>query len=216
MQPFTLRRRGPVLRPVPATGSTLPAYIFEAIRKPSPTRSVSNSRSRPAFSCLAGYDQRLQPVARVNFRTPRLSSNRHSPPGHFYPSGSKPSVRLHSGMLAFRVARSSFAPRLAKYLTITARRIKVPDPLLPVKLAGPVAPGKSPFRNTARLLSETSPRSGRELLAELNADPRSGLAAFSRPPSGSPCGDPSGFPPSCLTALRRGSARRALPWLSQP
>src|SRR5579863_2462893 len=137
MQPFTLRRRGPVLRPVPATGSTLPAYIFKAIRKLSPARSVSNSRSRPAFSCLAGYDQRLQPVAAVNLRTPRLSSSRHSPPGHFYPSGSKPSARLHSGMLAFQVARSSFAPRLAKYLTIAARRINVPDPLLPVKLAVP-------------------------------------------------------------------------------
>jgi hypothetical protein len=50
------------------------------------------------------------------------------------------------------------------------------------------------------------PRSGRELLAELNADPRSGLAAFSRPPSGPPCGVPSGFPSCCLAAFRRGSA----------
>jgi hypothetical protein len=68
------------------------------------------------------------------------------------------------------------------------------------------APGKSPFRHTARLLPKTSSRSGRELLAELNADPRSGLAAFSRPPSGPPCGGPSGFPSSCLAAVRRGSA----------
>jgi hypothetical protein len=69
-----------------------------------------------------------------------------------------------------------------------------------------VTPGKSPFRNTARPLSDTSARSGRELLAELNADPRSGLAAFSRPPSSPPCGILSGFPPYCLAAIRWGSA----------
>jgi len=31
MRPFILRRRGLALRPVPAAGSTLPAYIFETI-----------------------------------------------------------------------------------------------------------------------------------------------------------------------------------------
>jgi len=36
MQPFILRRRGLALRPVPAAGSTLPAYIFETILKPIP------------------------------------------------------------------------------------------------------------------------------------------------------------------------------------
>jgi len=55
-------------------------------------------------------------------------------------------------------------------------------------------------------LPENSSRSGREFPTELNADPRSGLAAFSRPPSVPPCGFASGFPPSRLAAFRRGSA----------
>jgi len=63
------------------------------------------------------------------------------------------------------------------------------------------APGKSPFRNTVRLLPKTAARSGRELPTELNADPRSSLAALSRPPSASPCGLASGFP-SLRTRLR--------------
>jgi hypothetical protein len=36
MQPFILRRRGLALRPVPAAGSTLPAYMFKTILKPIP------------------------------------------------------------------------------------------------------------------------------------------------------------------------------------
>ncbi len=69
MQPFTLRQRGPVLRPVPATGSTLPAYIFEAIPSPTP-QPVRFQTPVPAqpFCCLAGYDPRLKPVARVELQ----------------------------------------------------------------------------------------------------------------------------------------------------
>ena len=71
---------------------------------------------------------------------------------------------------------------------------------------GRAAPGKSPFRYTDRLCSIPSTRFGREPLAGLKADPRSGLAAFSRPPSVLPCGVPSGFPRSHLAAVARGSA----------
>jgi len=143
MQPFTRRRRGPILRLDPVAGSTLLTYIFEAILKLRPNpfglrlplpfglflpREI---RSTPETRC-----QSMNPFG-ISFRISRLFSNRHSPPGHFYPSGSKRSARHHSRVLAFRVARSSFAPRHAKYLTIAARRISVPDPLLPVKLAVP-------------------------------------------------------------------------------
>jgi len=72
---------------------------------------------------------------------------------------------------------------------------------------GPAAPGKSPFRCTDRLHSVPSSRSDREPLAGLKADPRSGLAAFSRPPSVLPCGVPSGFPRSHLAAVAWGSVR---------
>jgi hypothetical protein len=71
---------------------------------------------------------------------------------------------------------------------------------------GPAAPGKSPFRYTDRLDSVPSSRSDRDPLAGLKADPRSGLAAFSRPPSVLPCGFPSGFPPFHLAAVVWGSA----------
>jgi hypothetical protein len=66
MQPFALRRRGPILRLVPVTGSTLLAYIFEAILKstPQPVRFQTPVPVRP-FYCLARYDQCLKPVAGV-------------------------------------------------------------------------------------------------------------------------------------------------------
>jgi len=67
-------------------------------------------------------------------------------------------------------------------------------------------PGKSPRHTTGHLVSEPSTRSGREPLAVLKADPRSCLAALSRPPSVPPCGFPSGFPRSHLAVLARGSA----------
>jgi hypothetical protein len=73
---------------------------------------------------------------------------------------------------------------------------------------GPAAPGKSPFRYTDRLDSDPSSRSGREPLAVLIAVPRSGLAAFSRPPSVLPCGFPSGFPRSHLAAVAWASPFR--------
>ena len=71
---------------------------------------------------------------------------------------------------------------------------------------GSATPGKSPFHTTDHHRSDTSPRSDREPLAGLKADPRSGLAAFSRPPSVPPCGFPSGFPHSHLAAVAWGSA----------
>jgi len=69
MQPFTLRRRGPVLRLVPATGSTLPAYIFEAIPSPTPqpVRFQTPVPAQPFFG-LARYDPCLKPVAGVKLR----------------------------------------------------------------------------------------------------------------------------------------------------
>jgi hypothetical protein len=70
----------------------------------------------------------------------------------------------------------------------------------------PAAPGKSPFRNTVHLLPQTSTRSGRELPTEFNADPRSSLAAVSRPPSDPPCGFASGFPSAHLAMVRQGPA----------
>ena len=63
MQPFTLLQRRSALRQIPAAGSTLLAYIFEAALEFQLTRSASHSRPRLAFFRLTGLDQCESPVA---------------------------------------------------------------------------------------------------------------------------------------------------------
>lgn len=76
MRPFVLRRRGLALRPVPAVGSILPAYIFETILKavadpfgpvlpiPSGFFMASRERSTPDTRCqrqLKGFPSVFEP-----------------------------------------------------------------------------------------------------------------------------------------------------------
>ena len=63
MRPFTLLQRSPALRQIPAAGSTLLAYIFEAASEFQLARSASRSRPRLAFFRLTGLDHRVSPVA---------------------------------------------------------------------------------------------------------------------------------------------------------
>lgn len=63
MQPFTLLQRRSALRQIPAAGSTLLAYIFEAALEFQLTRSASRSRPRLAFFRLTGLDPCKLPVA---------------------------------------------------------------------------------------------------------------------------------------------------------
>ena len=63
MQPFTLLQRRSALRQIPAAGSTLLAYIFEAASKSLLARSASRSRPRLAFFRLTGRDHCESPVA---------------------------------------------------------------------------------------------------------------------------------------------------------
>ena len=101
MRPFILRRRGLALRPVPAAGSTLPAYIFETLLKPIPDPfGFELLPPSGLFIAGPGRNHRAKPVARVDLQGPRLSSNRRSPPGPLDPSGSVRSARLQPGMLA--------------------------------------------------------------------------------------------------------------------
>ena len=121
MRPFALRRRGPVLRPVPATGSTFPAYIFDAILKRASTRSASSSRSRLAFylprgirSTLEARCRGLKPVARSTSGLPACF--RAATPlqdiSILRDQSAQPDTMQEC--LPLRVVRSSFAPRLAK------------------------------------------------------------------------------------------------------
>ena len=63
MQPFTLLQRRFALRQIPAAGSTLLAYIFEAALEFQLARSASRSRPSLAFFRLAGLDRCESPVA---------------------------------------------------------------------------------------------------------------------------------------------------------
>jgi len=96
---------------------------------PSGLLFASRARSTPETRCRGLI--RFQ----ISFRTSRLFPNRRSPPGYFYPSGSKRSARLHSGNAClYRSPDLPSLPATRKWLIIAARRIIVPDPLLPVKL----------------------------------------------------------------------------------
>ena len=97
----------------PAAGSTLPAYIFEAILSQSEARSVFSSRPRPAF-VQSGARSALEPVA----------SSR--PESALCPQASAPlqdfsilrdrsaSPEFNWRNLPLWVARSSFAPRFVE------------------------------------------------------------------------------------------------------
>jgi hypothetical protein len=63
MQPFTLLQRRSALRQIPAAGSTLLAYIFEAALEFQLARSASLSRPRLAFFSLTRLDHCESPVA---------------------------------------------------------------------------------------------------------------------------------------------------------
>jgi hypothetical protein len=115
IRPFALRQRQLTFRSVTAAGSTLPAYIFEAIPKstldpfgfalpPPPgflfalrgTFNVRNPLPSPT-SKLSACDQAFAPLQDLSIpraRSARLDSKQRS--------------------LPLRVARSSFAPRCAR------------------------------------------------------------------------------------------------------
>ena len=116
MQPFALRRRGPILRLDPVTGSTLLAYIFKAILKPTPQPvRLPNSRSRPAF--LLPREIRSTPETRCRSQTSGLPAClRAATPLQDISILRDQSAQPDSiqECLPWRVARSSFAPRLAK------------------------------------------------------------------------------------------------------
>jgi len=139
MQPFALRRRGPILRLDPVTGSTLLAYIFKAILKPTPqpVRLQTPVPVRP-FYCRARYDPRLKPVAEAKLPDFLPVFEPPLPSRTFLSFGIKA-----LNPTPFRSACLGESPDLPslpvsrKCLTIAARRINVPDPLLPVRLTVP-------------------------------------------------------------------------------
>ena len=138
MRPFTFRQRGLVFRLVPAAGSTLPAYIFKAILKFPLARSIFGSRPRPAFSWPD--EARSAPQTRCQFllqdsplvfrhslpfrtfRSFRIKAPCRNPTGEAY-------LCRHPDLPSLPVPRKPFR--------IAAKRIKVPDPLLPARLAVP-------------------------------------------------------------------------------
>ena len=63
MQPFTLLQRRSALRQIPAAGSTLLAYIFEAALEFQLARSASHSRPRLTFFRPARLDHHELPVS---------------------------------------------------------------------------------------------------------------------------------------------------------
>jgi len=88
------------------------AYLFEAIPKSPPTRSVPRSRLRKV-SQPVGNVPRTKPVARSDPATRCLPPSFRSPPGPLGPSGSMPRPDFKQRSLPLRVARFSFAPRCA-------------------------------------------------------------------------------------------------------
>ena len=65
MRPFTLLQRRSALQQIPAAGSTLLAYIFEAALESPLARSASRSRPRLTFFRLARRDHCESPVANL-------------------------------------------------------------------------------------------------------------------------------------------------------
>jgi hypothetical protein len=139
MQPFALRRRGPILRLVPVTGSTLLAYIFETIREPTlqPVQLQAPVPVRP-FYCLARDDPRLKPVAGVKLPDSPPVFEPPLPSRTFLSFGIKaPNPTPFRNACPYESPDLPSLPVSRKCLTITARRINVPDPLLPVRLTVP-------------------------------------------------------------------------------
>ena len=141
MQPFARQRRGPILRLVPVTGSTLLAYIFETIRKPTlqPVRLQAPVPVpvRP-FYWLARDDPRLKPVAGVKLPDSLPVFEPPLPSRTFLSFGIKALNSTPSrNACLYESPDLPSLPVSRKCLTITARRINVPDPLLPVRLTVP-------------------------------------------------------------------------------
>lgn len=115
MRPFILRRRGLALRPVPATGSTLPAYIFETILLPIPN-PFSPELPSPSGLFVASRDP-------IFIRDPLPGVNQSG-----FPSVSEPP-------LPFRTFRSFRLIALNPAPTGNACLYESPDlPSLPVSL----------------------------------------------------------------------------------
>jgi len=138
MQPFALRRRGPALRLVPAAGSTLPAYIFEAILKLIPC--PFGFRLPFPFGLFLPYGRRSLPETRCRGELPDFPPVFEPPlPSRTFLSfGIKALSPTPFGNACFYESPDlPSLPASRKCVTIAARRINVPDPLLPVKLAVP-------------------------------------------------------------------------------
>jgi hypothetical protein len=137
MRPFALQFRELASRPIPATASTFPAYIFETILRSDPARSAPHSRPRSVFCDLARRDQHAKPVAVPDPGTHDSSSNISSPPGSLDPSGSKLQSDVRTMKLTL-AGRPIFLPsprRGNNFTHHSALRIIGPDPLLPARLA---------------------------------------------------------------------------------
>jgi len=136
MRPFAQQLRGLASRPIPATASTLLAYIFETILRLDPARSVA--ALPPPLSFLrprrvrSTHGTRCLAQSKDSWFVCELFG---SPPGSLDPSGSKPQPYREPRSLPCRLPDLPSLPAaLQKFWWSLALRIIVPDPLLPARL----------------------------------------------------------------------------------